>query len=112
MSKSNSPESPDSPESTLSILKMPDDVMRLVFSKLNFLEKLNAGLTCEQWEHLLSSGTAATRHWIVNYNVDSIVSCKAITARDQERSMEDPTMVIGRYVTLFTVLMPFSNMSS
>jgi hypothetical protein len=99
----------DSPESTLSVLSLPDDVLHVVILKLNFLEKINAGIVCKQWEHLLSSGTVSARHWIVNYKVDSILSSKAFTTQDQKCSTEDPIMVIGRYAT---VLGPFPNTSS
>jgi hypothetical protein len=87
---------PDPLGSTLSILALPDDVVHAVFLKLNFMEKVNAGLVCKHWEHLLRACTVAARHWVVNYNVDSISSSKAFTSK-KGPVVSNPNMDIGRY---------------
>jgi hypothetical protein len=89
----------DPRESTLSILLLPDDVVHLVFLKLNFKDKINAGLVCKQWDHLLRAGTAAARHWVINYSVDRIITSKAFTGNEGSVG-GDPNLDIGRYVIL------------
>jgi hypothetical protein len=46
--------------------------MHNIFSKLGFSDKISAGLVCNHWDRLLKTGTAASRHWVVDYNVDTI----------------------------------------
>jgi hypothetical protein len=86
---------PDPREPTLSNLHLPDDVMHVVFLKLNFMDKVNTGIVCKQWDQLPRAGTAAARHWVFNYNVDS----KAFT-REEGPVKADPNMDFGRYVTV------------
>lgn len=63
-----------SPGRILNILGLPDDVMDITFSKLEFKDKICVGLVCKQWDELLKAGTGALRHWAVYYNLDRCVS--------------------------------------
>jgi hypothetical protein len=59
------------------IANLPDDLMHIVFGMLEFRDKINASGVCKQWDQLLKAGTDNARHWVVNYNVDTIVSSSA-----------------------------------
>jgi hypothetical protein len=55
------------------IAAFPDELMHIIFSKVEFQDKKRAGLVCKQWDQLLKAGTAAARHWEIDYTVKRIV---------------------------------------
>jgi hypothetical protein len=59
---------------TLHIATFPDELKHIIFSKLDFKEKLNAGLVCKEWGNLLKTCTGAARHWDVGYSVKRTVA--------------------------------------
>jgi hypothetical protein len=86
------------------VIVLPDDIMHIVLSRLEFRDKVNAGAVCKHWEQLLQSGTAVSRHWVVDYNIDRVVSSEALTARDQGHATNGPTNAIGRCVNMLNSL--------
>jgi hypothetical protein len=74
-----------------------DDVLHVIFCKLGFRDKINAGLVCKDWDKLLKAGTSTSRHWDVSYNFDKIVSSNAWAIRGlaPERLIDG----VGRYVS-------------
>jgi hypothetical protein len=82
------------------ITTFPDDLMHVIFSKLEFLDKIKAGIVCKQWDQLLKAGTDNARHWVVDYNVDTLVSRLGPT-RDPYQA-ELSVNLIQRYVTVHT----------
>jgi hypothetical protein len=81
---------------------LPDEVLQKIFWKLEFLDKINAGLVCKDWDRLLNAGTPTERHWVVPYTVKG----NAITdfTQDSESDLtvsERPSALIGRCVSLF-----------
>lgn len=42
---------------------LPQELMHLIFEKLEMKDILNAGLVCKEWDQLLRAGTADARHW-------------------------------------------------
>jgi hypothetical protein len=55
---------------TRHVTLFPDDLMHIIFSKLEETEdKLNAGLVCKEWDQLLKAGIPAARHWDIYYTV-------------------------------------------
>ncbi len=83
---------------------LPHDVLHIIFSKLEFHDKVSCGLVCKQWDALLKIGTATARHWIVDYNVNTILSKTAFATRSKQPFAEKVSPFILRYVT---VLCPF-----
>jgi hypothetical protein len=79
---------------------LPDDVLHIIFHKLEFQEKINCGLVCKQWGTLLKSGTAAARHWVVDYNVNTILAKTAYVTRSNRQSAEKGNSFISRCVTV------------
>jgi hypothetical protein len=59
---------------TLHIAAFPDELKHIIFSKLEFKEKLNAGLVCKEWDNLLRTCTGAARHWDIKYLVKRTVA--------------------------------------
>jgi hypothetical protein len=55
------------------VLDLPHDLTHNIFSKLGFNGKINSGLVCKQWDQLLKAGTDAFRHWVVDYDVNTVV---------------------------------------
>jgi hypothetical protein len=55
-------------------LALPNDLIYVVFSKLEFTDKIKAGLACKKWDQLLKTGSAAAKHWTVEYNLDVIMA--------------------------------------
>jgi hypothetical protein len=91
-----------SAEASTGILSLPNDLMYLLVSKLDFRNKVVVGMVCKQWGHLLRAGTA--RHWNVRYDVDKIVSSTAFsgTAKLQMKEFsKHPSAVIARWVTTY-----------
>jgi hypothetical protein len=54
------------------IFDLPDDLMYVIFEKLEFMDKVSAGLVCKHWEQLLRANAPAARQWVVDYNVDRL----------------------------------------
>jgi hypothetical protein len=80
---------------------LPDDIMYFIFSKLNFMEKINAGMACKRWDGLLKDGTAASRHWVVQYDINKTCLPRApLTMTDMGPRMAELTNSIGRYLTV------------
>jgi hypothetical protein len=46
------------------VIVLPDDIMHIVFSRLEFRDRVNVGAACKQWEQLLQAGTDVARHWV------------------------------------------------
>jgi hypothetical protein len=78
---------------------LPNDLMHVIFSKLEFLDKVTAGLVCKHWYHLLRAGTTAAKHWVVDYDVDNMVSHLDTLTRAAMRTAEQFTYDMGRYAT-------------
>jgi hypothetical protein len=83
---------------------LPDDLVRKIFSKLDFADKIHAGLVCKQWDRLLKTGTAAARHWVVDYNVDPIVASAACTSNNVNGPVAWKFAIIKRCVDSFVPL--------
>jgi hypothetical protein len=81
------------------IAVLPQDLLQEVLCKLEFRDKINAGQVCKQWDQLLRTGTPATRHWVVDYNIDTIVSSRAYTTTAEGLVAQRFTTYIERYVT-------------
>jgi hypothetical protein len=64
----------DTLERMVNILSLPHDVIINILSKLEFRDKVMAGLACKQWDDILVVGSVGGKHWIVDFNVDIIVS--------------------------------------
>lgn len=62
------------PVRIINILDLPNDAAHIILSKLEFRDKVSAGLVCKHWDELLKAKTGAFRHWVVNYNLDTCVS--------------------------------------
>jgi hypothetical protein len=62
---------------------LPEDLLHVIFSKLGFKDKISAGLVCKQWDQLLKTGTPATRHWVVRYRLNSLVSSRSCITRSK-----------------------------
>jgi hypothetical protein len=62
-----------SPKRVPPAFALPDDLIHVIFSKLDFPEKVIAGIVCKKWEQLLKTGRAAGKHWVVEYSLDKIV---------------------------------------
>jgi hypothetical protein len=58
----------------LHVSDLPHDLVHNIFSKLDFNDKISSGLVCKQWDQLLKAGTFASRHWVVDYDVNTVVS--------------------------------------
>ncbi len=87
-------------EGTGHVLDFPYDIMHIVFSKLRFMDKINAGMTCKQWEQLLKAGTANARHWDVRYDLDRVQSSAACARSAVADSTGMFDTVIRRWVTV------------
>jgi hypothetical protein len=92
-----------SPNRTSFILALPLDLLHIILSKLNFRDKVNAGLVCKQWEELLTASTPAARHWVVDYNVDRVVNSPAFTTANMDSFLQQPSLAVVRCVTPFRV---------
>ncbi len=77
---------------------LPDDVIHVIFSKLDFRDNITAGLVCKQWDQLLKSVTAAGKHWVVDYNVDAVEARETSKLSSSEPSVEPLTDSMERYV--------------
>jgi hypothetical protein len=93
----------NSPKRTSYILVLPLDLLHIILSKLNFRDKVNAGLVCKQWEELLTASTPAARHWIVDYNIDRVVNSPAFTTANMDSFSHQPSLVIVRCVIMLPI---------
>jgi hypothetical protein len=91
-----------SPKRIRYVATVPDDLMHVIFSKLDFKDKINAGKVCKQWDQLLKSGTADARHWVVDYNIDSIVSSRAFKQTRKLLPADQTATLIERCAILLT----------
>jgi hypothetical protein len=91
-----------SPQHFLHILDLPHDVVHMVFSNLDFTRKVTSGLVCKQWDQLLKDGTGASRHWVVDFDVNAIVS-NAIR-KDVGNAANNVNNIIKRYVACAPLL--------
>jgi hypothetical protein len=83
---------------------LPSDLFYIIFSKLECIDKINAGMVCKQWDQLLRSGTPSSTHWVVNYNVGNLVSNLQYLTTPEEPTVDQLTIDFGRYVTVATLL--------
>ncbi len=68
-----------SSERIVSILRLPHEVLQIIFSKVEFEDKVRAGLVCTDWDQLLKDGTAGAKHWDVQYHVETVVKKAGFT---------------------------------
>ncbi len=68
----------------------------MIFSQLGFKDKLNAGLACKEWDHMVKDGTAAARHWDINYSVKRTVASTDPEKNYQTLTPGHPTANVGR----------------
>jgi hypothetical protein len=78
------------------IAAFPDELMHIIFSKVEFQDKIRAGLVCKQWDQLLKSGTPAARHWEIDFTVKRIVETPDANKMFQRFISDHPTASIGR----------------
>jgi hypothetical protein len=79
----------------LHIAAFPDELMHIIFSKLEFRDKVNAGLVCKEWDNLLKTCTGAARHWDIKYVVKRIVASPV--AEKQHFTSADSTASVARW---------------
>ncbi len=80
---------------------LPHDLLRIIFSKLDFHDKIRSGLVCKQWGDFLKTGTLPAKHWDVHYDVDKVVSSTNFAESEVIRGQI--TDGIGRYATLLAL---------
>jgi hypothetical protein len=82
---------------------LPDDLLRIILWKLCLSEKITAGLVCKHWDQVLKSGTAASRHWVLDYNIDIILSSTHFPSTLSGSMTEQLINDVGRYHTTSSV---------
>jgi hypothetical protein len=80
---------------------LPQDLLRIIFSRLDFHDKIRSGLVCKQWDQFLKTGTLPAKHWDVHYDVDKVVSSRDCAESEVIRGQI--TDGIGRYATLLAL---------
>jgi hypothetical protein len=88
------------------IATFPDDLMHVIFSRLEFKDKINAGQVCKQWDQLLKAGTDDARHWIVDYDVDTLVSSTAFKATTKLSHAKQSGTLVERCVPVGATWIP------
>jgi hypothetical protein len=83
-------------ESTSYIIVLPDDLMHIIFAKLDMRDKVNAGMVCKQWDQVLRASTPAGRHWVINFNANRAARAASGTL-DKDSSAHHSSVAIGRY---------------
>jgi hypothetical protein len=73
----------------LQLQDVPEDVLEMILLKLDFSNKIIAGKVCSKWDQLLKVGTAATRHWVVDYNVDTFLARPDYAATENGHTSQD-----------------------
>jgi hypothetical protein len=86
----------------MDIRVLPDDLMHIIFAKLDFRGKINAGIVCKLWDELLRTNTPAARQWVIDYNVDEIVLRSACMAKLGDAFSQQPSLVIVRCAAVLT----------
>jgi hypothetical protein len=71
--------------------------MHIIFSKLDFKDKIKAGLACKQWDQLLKAGTPAARHWDIDYSVKRIEPNPGVTKKFRRIASDHPSASVARY---------------
>ncbi len=66
----------------LHIAAFPEELLHIIFSKLDLKDKLNAGLVCKEWDKLLKSCTGAARHWDIKYSVKRTLASTNANKKD------------------------------
>jgi hypothetical protein len=79
---------------------LPDDLMHIIFARLEFRDKISAGMVCKLWDELLRSNTPAARQWVIIYDADKVVSSTACMARLGDWFSQQPGLPIVRYVAV------------
>ncbi len=69
----------------------------VISNKLEFTDKISAGLVGKSLDQLLKDGTAATRHWVFDYNVETILARPAYAGTDNGHIPEKSISDIVRY---------------
>lgn len=67
---------------------LPDDILHLIFSNLDFGDKVTAGLVCTRWDKVLRGKLSGKPHWDVWYNLDSICSAPTILYSPKQTAVE------------------------
>lgn len=70
-----------SPRRILSVIDLPNDVAHIIFAKLEFKDKISAGLVCKQWDKLLKANAGGLRHWVVDYSLEACISNSFYSSR-------------------------------
>jgi hypothetical protein len=88
-----------SPKRMRHSLLLSDDLLRLIFAKLDFKSKFNAASVCKEWEMLLNTGSSASRHWVVDYSInkDGVTDFSESFGGPQSQRQGS---FVGRYVKL------------
>jgi hypothetical protein len=79
-----------------STLDLPHDLMHIIFSNLDFDDKVNAGQVSKLWDQLLRANAPAARHWDVYYDLDAIASSPFFTTDVADFFAEQPHRLIVR----------------
>ncbi len=91
---------PGSSKRTKCVEVLPHDVLQIIFSRLEFRDKVRAGLVCKQWDQLLKTGSLPAKHWEVHYNINKIVSRTAYKRRGDIPELADGIL---RYATIYSL---------
>jgi hypothetical protein len=94
------------------IATFPDDLMHVIFSRLEFKDKINAGQVCKQWDRLLKADTDDARHWVVDYNVDTHVLSTAFKATRKLYHTKHSTTMVERCDTVHSPFCHSTGVSS
>jgi hypothetical protein len=76
--------------------RLPEEILHMIFSKLNTREIINAGMVCGEWDKLVKAGTPATRHWVTPHNLDNTLS-RIPFLESKGSNVDQLTIDMGRY---------------
>jgi hypothetical protein len=90
------------------ITDLPHALLYIIFSKLGFKDKINAGKVCKDWDKLLKAGSPGCRLWDVEYHTDTVLSRPAYRAPENGFVPDDLMIDIVRYGTVleFSITLP------
>jgi hypothetical protein len=88
----------DLPKQTPCIVCFPNDLLYNIFFKLDFRDKINAGLACKEWEQLLQAGNPASRHWEIVYSISGVARSRSLRT-SVEQSPQEVSAVVQRCVS-------------
>jgi hypothetical protein len=82
-------------------VNLPDDLMHVILSSLDFRDKINAGVVCKQWDRVLKAGSGTARHWVIHFSVNSLVSKSALRTSSRQPAAESLIAATERCVECF-----------